>query len=43
LDYENFLPIIKSIEELVKKAGKPKWEVEVKDHSAVKTKNCKSF
>jgi polyribonucleotide nucleotidyltransferase len=41
--HENFLPIIKSIEELVKKAGKPKWEVEVKDHSAVKTKIAKAF
>jgi len=41
--HENFIPIIKAIESLAKKAGKPKWEVEVKDHSAVKTKIAKSL
>ena len=30
---ENFIPIIKSIELLAKKAGKPKWEIKKKDHS----------
>ena len=36
--HENFVPIIEAIEKLAKKAGKPKWEVEIKDHSTVKTK-----
>ena len=35
--HENFIPIIKAIESLAKKAGKPKWEVEEIDHS-VKSK-----
>jgi len=39
--HENFIPIIKAIESLAKKAGKPKWEIEVPDHSAVKTKIAK--
>ena len=41
--HENFVPIIESIERLAKKAGKPKWEVEIKDHSTVKTKIAKTF
>ena len=41
--HENFVPIIEAIEKLVKKAGKPKWEVAIKDHSAVKTKIAKAF
>jgi polyribonucleotide nucleotidyltransferase len=36
--HENFIPIIKAIESLAKKAGKPKWEVEKIDHSEVKKK-----
>ena len=32
------LPIIKAIDSLVKKAGKPKWEIEEIDHSDVKKK-----
>jgi polyribonucleotide nucleotidyltransferase len=41
--HENFIPIIKAIESLAKKAGKPKWEVEIKDHSAVKAKISKAL
>jgi len=41
--HENFVPIIKAIENLAKKAGKPKWEIEVPDHSAVKAKITKSL
>jgi polyribonucleotide nucleotidyltransferase len=41
--HENFVPIIEAIEKLAKKSGKPKWEVEIKDHSAVKTKIAKAF
>jgi len=41
--HENFIPIIKAIESLAKKAGKPKWEVEIKDHSAVKDKIAKAL
>jgi polyribonucleotide nucleotidyltransferase len=41
--HENFVPIIEAIEKLAKKAGKPKWEVEIKDHSEIKTKIAKSF
>ena len=36
--HENFTPIIKAIENLVKKAGKSKWEIEEIDHSGVKKK-----
>ena len=36
--HENFVSIIKAIENLAKKAGKPKWKIETPDHSAVKTK-----
>jgi len=36
--HENFITIIKAIESLAKKAGKPKWEVEEVDHSNVKAK-----
>ncbi len=41
--HENFVPIIEAIEKLAKKAGKPKWELETKDHSAVKAKIVKAF
>jgi len=41
--HENFIPIIKAIESLVKKAGKPKWEIEEVDHSDVKTKITKAL
>jgi len=41
--HKNFISIIKAIESLAKKAGKPKWEVEIKDHSAVKTKISKTL
>jgi polyribonucleotide nucleotidyltransferase len=41
--HENFLPIIEAIEKLAKKAGKPKWEIEVPDHTAVKTKIAKAL
>ena len=41
--HENFVPIIKAIESLAKKAGKPKWEVEEPDHSDVKKKIAKAF
>ncbi|MBA1340418.1 MAG: polyribonucleotide nucleotidyltransferase [Pelagibacterales bacterium] len=41
--HENFVPIIKAIESLVKKAGKPKWEVEKVDHSDVKAKIAKAL
>ena len=37
--HENFVPIIKAIENLEKKAGKPKWEIEELDHSDIKKKN----
>ena len=40
--HENFVPIIKSIESLAKKAAKPKWEIEEKDLKDVK-KNIKFF
>jgi polyribonucleotide nucleotidyltransferase len=36
--HESFIPIIKAIESLSKKAGKPMWEVEEVDHSDVKKK-----
>ncbi|MDA9624782.1 polyribonucleotide nucleotidyltransferase [Candidatus Pelagibacter bacterium] len=36
--HESFVPVIETIEKLVKKAGKPKWEVEVVDHSEIKKK-----
>ncbi|MDB9760808.1 polyribonucleotide nucleotidyltransferase [Pelagibacteraceae bacterium] len=41
--HENFIPIIEAIEKLAKKAGKPKWEIEVTDHSEVKTKIAKAL
>ena len=41
--HESFIPVIKAIESLAKKAGKPKWEVEVVDHSKVKKKIAASF
>ena len=36
--HEKFVPVIDTIEKLVKKAGKPKWEVEELDHSEIKKK-----
>ena len=41
--HENFVPIIKAIENLAKKAGKPKWEVEIKDYKEVKKKIANAF
>ena len=41
--HENFIPIIKAIEALAKKAGKPKWKVEEIDHSDVKKKIVSAF
>jgi len=41
--HENFVPIIQAIENLAKKAGKPKWKIEVPDHSAVKAKIVKAL
>jgi len=41
--HENFVPIIEAIEKLSKKAGKPKWKIEVPDHSAVKAKIAKAL
>ena len=41
--HENFVPIVKTIEELAKECGKPAWEVEKKDLSAVKKKLEKEF
>ena len=41
--HENFVPIIVAIENLAKKAGKPKWKIETPDHSAVKTKISKAL
>ena len=38
--HEKFVPVIDTIEKLVKKAGKPKWEVEELDHSEIKKKNA---
>ena len=41
--HENFIPIIEAIESLVKKAGKPKWEIEEVDHSELKQKISNAF
>ena len=41
--HEKFVPIIEAIEKLVKKAGKPKWEVEEVDHSEIKKKIADKF
>jgi len=41
--HENFIPIIKTIEELAKECGKTAWEVEKKDLSGVKKKLEKDF
>ncbi len=41
--HSNFVPIIKAIENLSKKAGKPKWETEELDHSNIKKQIAKSF
>jgi len=41
--HENFIPVIKAIEELSKECGKPAWEVEKKDLSKVEKKLEKEF
>jgi len=41
--HENFVPVIKMIEELVKECRKPDWNVEKKDLSKVKKKLEKEF
>ena len=41
--HKNFLPIIKAIDNLAKKSGKPKWEVKTPDHSNVKKKISKAL
>jgi len=41
--HENFVPIIKAIESLAKKAGRPKWKIDVPDHSDVKAKIAKAL
>ena len=41
--HENFLPIIDTIEKLVKKAGKPKWEIKEVNLSEVKKKISEKF
>ncbi len=41
--HESFLPVIKAIESLTKKAGKPKWEVEEIDNTDVKKKISNAF
>jgi polyribonucleotide nucleotidyltransferase len=41
--HESFIPIIKAIESLAKKAGKTKWAVEEVDHSDVKAKIAKTL
>ena len=41
--HEGFVPIIEAIEKLAKKAGKPKWKIEVPDHSEVKAKIAKAL
>ena len=41
--HENFVPIIEAIEKLAKKAGKPKWKIEVPNHTAVKAKIAKAL
>ena len=41
--HENFVPIIKTIEELAKECKKPAWEIEKKDLSEVKKKLEKEF
>ena len=41
--HENFIPVIKAIEELSKECGKTAWKVETKDLSEVKKKLEKEF
>ena len=41
--HENFVPIIKSIEALAKKATKPKWEIEEVDNTEIKKKIASVF
>ncbi len=41
--HENFIPVIKMIEDLAKECKKPDWEIEKKDLSEVKEKLAKEF
>ena len=41
--HENFIPVIKAIESLAKKAAKPKLEIEEIDHSEIKKKIVSAF
>ena len=41
--HENFIPVIKMIEDLAKECKKPDWEIEKKDLSEVKEKLVKEF
>ena len=41
--HKNFVPIIEAIENLAKKTGKPKWEVEDVDYSEIKKKIAKAL
>ena len=40
---KSFIPVIKAIENLAKKAGKPKWEIQTEDHKEIKKKIAKAF
>ena len=41
--HEKFNPIIKAIEKLKNKVGKPQWKIETKDHSKIKDKIAKAL
>ena len=41
--HEKFVPIIEAMNQISKKAGKPKWEVEEVDHSDIKKTITKKF
>ena len=41
--HEKFNPIIKAIEKLKNKVGKPQWKIESKDHSKIKNKIAKAL
>ena len=41
--HKKFAPIIDAIENLAKKAGKPKWEIEEIDNTETKKKITKEF
>ena len=41
--HEKFNPIIKAIEKLKNKVGKPQWKIESKDHSKIKDKIAKAL